>query len=90
MENKGKYIIEKLSRFAFTTAIIGVCIIGICPAFGAIGITVPLVLKLKNVEMSSETLSRNKKSLVAGIISLVMFVVDLIAVILLNNKFGLF
>ncbi len=86
MANKNDNIIDKLSRLAFTTAIIGVCTIGICPALGAIGITVPLVLKAKNAEMSAETISRNKKSLVAGIVSLFMFVIDLVIAIAVFGK----
>lgn len=81
MANKNDTIIDRLSRLAFTTAIIGVCTIGICPAFGAIGVTVPLVLKAKNAEMSAETISRNKKTLAAGILSLFMFVIDLVIAI---------
>lgn len=90
MDNKNNDIIEKLSRLAFITAVIGVCTIGICPAFGAIGIAVPLTLKRKKYEMSKEIASLNKKSLFAGIVSLVMFVIDLILIVVLNMKFGLF
>lgn len=90
MDNKNYYIIDKLSRLAFITAIIGVCIIGICPAFGVIGIVVPSVLKSKKVEMSSETGLRNKRSVIAGIISLIMFVIDLVLIIILNGKFNWF
>ncbi|MCH5317666.1 MAG: hypothetical protein J1E05_06775 [Eubacterium sp.] len=88
MENND--IIRKLSRFAFISAVIGVCTIGICPAFGAIGIAVPLTLKRKKFEVSDEIASLNKKSLFAGIVSLVMFVIDLILIIFLKLKFGLF
>ena len=44
---KNENILDRLSKIAFITAIIGVCTIGICPAFAAIGITVPLVMKRK-------------------------------------------
>ena len=90
MDNKSNDIIEKLSRLAFITAVIGVCTIGICPAFGAIGIAVPLTLKRKKFPVSKEIASLNRKSLFAGIVSLAMFVIDLILVIVLNIKFGWF
>lgn len=90
MENKNNDIIEKLSRLAFITAVIGVCTIGICPAFGAIGIAVPLTLKRKKFPVSKEIASLNRKSLFAGIVSLAMFVIDLVLVIVLNIKFGWF
>ncbi len=44
MENN-ENVLDKISKLAFTTAIIGICTIGICPAFGAIGIAAPLVMK---------------------------------------------
>lgn len=83
-------VIKRLSRLAFITAVIGVCTIGICPAFGAIGIAVPITLKRKKFEVSKEIASLNKKSLFAGIVSLAMFVIDLVLVIVLNMKFGWF
>ena len=88
MENND--IIKKLSRFAFISAVIGVCTIGICPAFGAIGIAVPLTLKRKKFEVSGEIAALNKKSLFAGIASFVMFAIDLVLVIFLKFKFGWF
>ena len=90
MDNKNNDIIEKLSRLAFITAVIGVCTIGICPAFGAIGIAVPLTLKRKKFPVSREIASLNRKSLFAGVVSLAMFVIDLVLVIVLNIKFGWF
>lgn len=89
MDNKND-ILERLSRLAFITAVIGVCTIGICPAFGAIGISVPLTLKRKGVQLSEYAQNLNKKAMLAGIISIGMFVLDLVLVIVLNSKFGWF
>lgn len=89
MDNKND-ILERLSRLAFITAVIGVCTIGICPAFGAIGISVPLTLKRKGVQLSEYAQNLNKKAMLAGVISIGMFVLDLVLVIVLNSKFGWF
>ena len=90
MDNKKNDIIERLSRLAFITAVIGVCTVGICPAFGAIGISVPLTLKRKKVQLSEYSESLCKRALFAGIVSIGMFMIDLILVIALNSKFGWF
>lgn len=90
MKNNNENILDRISRLAFTTAIIGVCTIGICPAFGIMGIVAPLVMKNKNAQLSRETESRNKKAVIAGIISLVMFAVDIAVLFALNLKFGWF
>ena len=42
-----KTIIDKLARFAQTSAIIGLCLLGICPAFGIMAMVVPAVFKQK-------------------------------------------
>ena len=90
MDNKNNDIIDRLSHLAFITAVIGVCTIGICPAFGAIGISVPLTLKRKGVQLSEYAQNLNKKAMLAGIISIGMFVLDLVLVIVLNSRFGWF
>ena len=84
----GNNILEKLAKFAFVSAIIGVCTIGICPAFGAIGIAVPLAMNSKKAQISEETKSLNKKTLFAGTAALFMFLIDLILFLVLNAKFG--
>ena len=89
MDNKND-ILDRLSRLAFITAVIGVCTIGICPAFGAIGISVPLTLKKKKVQLSEYAENLNKKALFAGVVSIGMFLIDLVLVIVLNSKFGWF
>lgn len=83
-------IIYKLARLAYITSIIGMCLVGICPSFGAIAITVPIVLKAKKAPMDEKIEKLNKKSLILGSISLVLFVVDLVVLIILNNKFNWF
>ena len=77
---------EKLSQFAFTMSIIGICTIGICPAFAAMGIAVPIVMNKKNVNISAQAKSRNKKALIGGIIALFLFVVDLVLVFVFKDK----
>lgn len=78
--------IEKLSSFAFTMSIIGICTIGICPAFAAMGIAVPLVMKQKGVTLPPQVESKNKKALIGGIIALCLFVVDIVLVIVFKDK----
>lgn len=89
MKNKNENILDKISKISYASAIIGVCIIGICPAFGVIGIVAPLVMKNKGAALSDETKSRNKKALIAGVISVLMFVVDIVLVVFAKSK-GLF
>lgn len=87
---KEKNIIERLSRFAFVMSILGLCTVGICPAFGVMGIVVPAVLKAKKAPMEQETLSRNKKSVIAGVISLVFFIIDVVLLAVLSSEYGWF
>ena len=87
---KGKNVIDKLSRFAFTMSILGLCTVGICPAFGVMGIVVPAVLKAKKAPMEKQIISRNKKSVIAGVISLIFFVVDVVLLAFLSSKYGWF
>lgn len=77
---------EKLSQFAFTMSILGICTIGICPAFAAMGIAVPIVMNKKNVNISAQSKSRNKKALIGGIIALCLFVVDVVLVFVFKDK----
>lgn len=90
MKNKNETVLDKISRLSFTSAIIGVCTIGICPILGVAGIVAPLVMKCKGAELSSDTAFRNKKAFIAGIASLVMFVIDLIILAYANSKLGWF
>lgn len=84
--NKNTDPIERLSKFAFTMSIIGICTIGICPAFAAMGIAVPIVMNKKNADLSAQSRSRNKKALIGGIIALCLFVVDVVLVVVFKDK----
>lgn len=75
MENK---TIEKLCKFAFASSIIGVCTIGICPAFGVIGVVVGAVLKSKGVQLDELSAKRINYAFIAGCVSFVFFIVDII------------
>lgn len=87
MSNKNTDVMEKLSTFAFTMSIIGICTIGICPAFAAMGIAVPLVMKQKGVKISKQTEMKNKKAIIGGVIALCLFVVDVILLLIFKDKF---
>lgn len=71
-------IFTKLSKFALVMSIVGLCTIGICPAFGVMGITVGLVFKYKGVKLEENNAKKIKIATILGIISLVLFVVDII------------
>ncbi|MDE5964669.1 MAG: hypothetical protein K2G65_04620, partial [Eubacterium sp.] len=71
-------IFTKLSRLAKIMSIIGVCTLGINPAFGVMGITVGLVFKYKGAELDDENKKRLRTAFILGIISLAMFVIDII------------
>lgn len=87
MKNKKeKSVLEKLSDFAFAMAIISICTVGICPAFSAIAIAVPLSMGSKGVEIGEDIKSKNRKSLIGGVIALALFVVDLAIIVIVKNK----
>lgn len=87
MSNKNQDVMEKLSTFAFTMSIIGICTIGVCPAFAAMGIAVPLVMKQKGVEISKQAQMKNKKAIIGGVIALCLFVVDVVLLLVFKDKF---
>ena len=87
MSNKNQDVMEKLSTFAFTMSIIGICTIGICPAFAAMGIAVPLVMKQKGVDISKQAQMNNKKAIIGGVIALCLFVVDVVLLLVFKDKF---
>ncbi len=78
--------VEKLLSFAFTMSIIGICTIGICPAFGAMGIAVPIVMKQKRAQLTPQQERKANKALIGGIIALCLFVVDIILILLFKDK----
>lgn len=71
-------IITKLSKFSLIMSILSVCTLGICPAFGIMGITVGIVFKLKGVELNQDCSKKIKAAVIIGIISLVLFAVDIL------------
>lgn len=75
-------IIEKLSKFALASAIIGLCTLGVCPAFGVMALVVPYVFKSKGAQLSEHARSLCKKAQIIGCIDLVLFVVDLVLAVI--------
>ena len=62
--------INRLCRFAFIMSTIGVLTIGICPAFGVMGIVVGAIFKSKNFPLSDLNEDR--------VVSLFLFVIDIV------------
>ena len=77
MDNK---IIDKICNTAFTLSVIGVCIVGICPAFACMPIAVDIVLRQKGIALEGLNLSKMKKARFMSVVSLVMFAIDLVIV----------
>lgn len=71
-------VVTKLSKFAMIMSIIGVCTLGICPAFGIMGIAVGAVFKNRGVELNDDCRKKIKISYILGAVSLVLFVIDII------------
>lgn len=86
MNDDNKRIIKKLSNFAFISTFIGVCTIGICPAFSVIGLTIDLVLRKNNIELEDDCRHKMKGVRILGISALVMFVADIAAAYFLFVK----
>lgn len=71
-------IIVKITNFAKISAIIGVCTLGICPAFAIMSIVVGIVLKTKGVSLEGKCASNIKKGYILGGVALLMFVADIL------------
>ena len=82
-----KTIIDKLARFAQTSAIIGLCLLGICPAFGIMAMVVPAVFKQKGAKLTEENQQLCHRAQIMGAVSLVLFVIDVILASILYAKF---
>ena len=78
--------VQKLCDFAFTMAAIGVCTIGMCPAFAAMGLAVPLVMKSKGAQLTESQQSKNKKTIFLSAVALVFFVIDIVLAVFITNK----
>ena len=82
-----KTIIDKLARFAQISAIIGLCLLGICPAFGIMAMVVPAVFKQKGAKLTEENQQLCHRAQIMGVVSLVLFVIDVILASILYAKF---
>lgn len=71
-------VIDRLCRFAFIMSTVGVLTIGICPAFGVMGIVVGEIFKAKKFELSPLNEDRCKKAKILGVVSLFLFVIDIV------------
>ncbi len=90
MAKNNKNPIEKLASFAFSMGIIGVATIGICPAFGVMAMVVPIIMNVKKAPVSEDIISKNKKSLFLGAVSVVMFFIDIALIVFAHTRLGLF
>lgn len=73
-----KDLMAKICNLSYVMAIVGVCTLGICPAFGAMSIAVRLVLKKKNFTLEEKEQKKIKIANVLSIISFVLFAVDIV------------
>lgn len=73
-----KDVISKICNFAYIMGIVGVCTLGICPAFAMMAIAVCVVVKNKNVSLSQKDEKKLKIAKILSIISLVLFAADII------------
>lgn len=79
-------VLLKLSKFAFVSTVIGVCTIGICPAFAVIGLAIDIVFKQKKVELSHECRVKMRAARILAVAALVMFVIDIVAAFILFGR----
>lgn len=70
-------VIERLCKFAFITSVLGVCTIGVCPAFAMMGIAVGIVFKIKGVKTEGLNKKRINYAAFLGAVALVFFVIDI-------------
>lgn len=71
-------IFTRFSKLAFISSIIGMCTLGICPAFGVIGITIGLVFKYKGVKLEKDNAKKIKIAAILGSVSIIMFAADVV------------
>lgn len=82
-----KTIIDKLAHFAQTSAIIGLCLFGICPAFGIMAMVVPAVFHKKGAQLTEQNQQLCRRAQIMGIVSLVLFVIDVVIASVLYARF---
>ncbi len=71
-------IIVKITNFAKIMSIVGICTLGVCPAFAMMGLVVGIVFKIKGVTVEGQCAKNIKIANILGIIALVLFVVDIV------------
>ena len=86
-DDKNPDVIDRLCRFAFIMATLGVLTVGVCPAFGVMGIVVGTIFKSKKFPLSNLNKDRIKKANFLGIVSLFLFVIDIILLVVFKSKF---
>lgn len=74
----GNEMMSKICNFAYIMAIIGICTLGICPAFAMMSGAVCIVVKRKKSEIGEKNEKKLKISKILSGISLVLFVFDII------------
>lgn len=79
-------VLLKLSKFAFVSTVIGVCTIGICPAFAVMGLAIDIVFRQKKVELSHESRTKMRAARILGVAALVMFVIDVTVAFIFFGK----
>ena len=67
-DDKNPDVIDRLCRFAFIMATLGVLTVGVCPAFGVMGIVVGTIFKSKKFPLSNLNKDRIKKANFLGIV----------------------
>lgn len=86
-DDKNPDVIDRLCRFAFIMSTLGVLTVGVCPAFGVMGIVVGTIFKNKKFPLSNLNKDRIKKANFLGIVSLFLFVIDIILLVVFKSKF---
>ena len=82
-DDKNPDVIDRLCRFAFIMSTLGVLTVGVCPAFGVVG----TIFKSKKFPLSNLNKDRIKKANFLGIVSLFLFVIDIILLVVFKSKF---
>jgi hypothetical protein len=81
-------IIDRICTRSFALAIIGVCIVGICPAFSIMPLATSAVLRSKGVELTELNRDKIKKGNILAVAGLVMFVADIVIASLVYGHFA--
>lgn len=74
----GKDMISKICKFAYVMSIVGVCTLGICPAFAMMSLAVSIVLKSKNADLDEMDIRKLKRSKILSAVSLALFAADIV------------